>query len=589
MLRRRAFLGLHGRLAFLLILLPSFAGCSGGDFRVDADVWHAGYAWEYDETVRDQIRVDGEAPAGLDAEDQEQDQQENRTLRVEVFNSTANSVEGIPIYAAAVLVTTIPANASEPEDDGSEPTEAWSVWVYTADFNVVNPTYVDWRNQEVQLSGSEGGVAREGEAPANDTNNQPENEQRLLDWPLSKNKRWRHAERVADLEADGVFDGRVVGKASQTTPAGRFDVVRLSGTLAPLDTDTIAAAIRESLEGQGSEVDRLAFTYSVKYDYSYSDRVLNLVHYREVVQIRLSAEGEDADGADFDFTFTQTRTTERRLSTYQLDAGVEKPLTFALDVAQGLYAPKPITPATHLAVEILASTQGVNGAGDEKVTFGVRIYNSTAGEKKLRAPDADYPFVMASQAAPDYDHGYLEVVWGIDSVDRNNNLHEFKSVTADSLTLKSSDFPTQGWKQVRATLRLKDAQNTTDPTIFMDAVAFEVYYHANLTATRPAENVSGPDPRVGFPVQPSASRVTIKAAVEDLPPDLQCAVSGSSDCIQVIDASNRPVPDQRSNRMEFETTSLGSFQHGTWHATYRPSAPGNVVTFEVVVRYRTGA
>jgi hypothetical protein len=580
---------LTARLALLLFLAPAFSGCSGGGFSVDLDLWHAGYAWEYDETLRDSIEIKGEPPSSLSADEEEGSMQENRTLRVEIFNSTAGSVEGIPIYVAAVQTITIPENNSEEGGEQEEPTEEWAVWVYTADFNVVEPTYVEWRNQEVQLSGEEGGVAEGEDEASNDTNNQPQNEARLLDWPLSKNKRWRHIEQVNDLDAEGVYDGRVSGKGSQTVPAGKFDVVRLGGKLAPDDTQDIEDGIADSLESQGGEVDRISFSYSVNYEYSYSEKVLNFVSYKQTIKIVLSAEGKDEDGKAYDFTFTQTKVTERKLATYQLEAGVEKPLTFAVDVERGLYAPKPITPASHLAVEILATSQSVNAGADEKVTFGVRIYNSTAGEKKLRGPEESYPHVQSGINAPAYDHSYLEIVWHLDSVDRRNNLREFRAETSDSLTLKGADFAGHGWKQVRATLQLKNAENTTDPTIFTDFVAFEVYYHGNMTYTRMAQNVSGPDPRVSFPVEPSATRVTVKGLVKDVPAELQCPVAGTQDCIRVNDASNRNVQDQRSTRMEFETTTLGQYQYGTWSAVYNPSQPSQTVTFEVVVRYRVGA
>jgi hypothetical protein len=577
----------YGQLALLLMLVPAFAGCNAKNFTVELPLWQAGYAWEYNEKTVKSTAVDGTAPSFAQDIGDTGEQQHNSTRRIEVFNATAASVEGIPIYATAVLQRTIPDNSSH--NSTEKAIDVWDAWVFTADLNYAEPTYVDWRNQEVQLSGEQGGVSKDASQAHNDTNNQPQNEQRMLDWPLTRGHAWRHEERVLALDAPGVYKGQVTGIGNVRTPAGTFESVRLRGTIEPLDTAELQKGIRASLESQGAKIDKLDFQYSMRTTYAYAAKVMNLVQSESVQTVRLKASGSEKAGKEFDFTFTETTTTSRVLATFQTEQGVEKPLTFGQEVKRGTYAPKPITPASHLAVEILATTQGINTAVGDKVTFGVRIYNSTAGEKKLRAADQSYPKEAAETSfEPKYDHGYLEIVWQFDSVDRRNNLHSFKGVTADKVTMGAKDFPTHGWKQVRASLRLKNSDNTTDPIIFTDYVAFEVYYHFNKSYARAAQNVTDRS-IVLFQVEPSATRVTIFGNVQSTPADVQCPIKGSQDCLRVTDAGNKQVVDDRSESMKFETTRVGQYALGAWKVEYSPGAPGQTVTFEIIVRYRLGA
>lgn len=584
-----------------VLLAALFAGCGGPSFSVDVSLWKAGFAWEYQEEVLEETRIDGEPPGSVEDFAQEGAVMENRTLRFEVFNSTAASVEGIPIYAMAVLNRLIPdENATEPQE------EEWDAWVFSADLNYVEPTYLDWRNQEVQLSGDEGGVGESPEpresptdSPIDDASqfNEIRNEHRRLDWPLTKGHEWRHVEPVLALGGlDGVYQARAGRLANFDVPAGRFQAVLVEGTLAPFDISEIEDAIRQSLESQGGQVRSLSFMFRVEFDYAYSDQVKNFVQYEQVQLATLQAAGVDQDGQDYDFTFTQSETMTRRLTTHQLSEGVEKPLSFAIDVKRGIYSPKPITPASHLAVEALVTRQDLNRLDDTaKANLGVRIYNSTAGEKKLRNPESSYPAVVdASQFNPDYDHEMLEVVWVLENIGAQGQFVEFHREVQDQLQVTARTFPTAGLKQVRAILKLKDSGTDPGQEIFTDFVYFEVYSRGNLTYERLATNVTGTGPQifVKFPVEPTATRVYIQATLVGAPQDAQCPVpfggGGGLDCLRVRDRANRPVTDERGDRMKFETTRIAQYALGDWTAEYANSAPGQKVTFEVIVRYRPG-
>lgn len=583
-----------------VLLASLFAGCGGPSFFVDVALWKAGYAWEYQEELLEETRVEGKPPGNVEDFAQEGAVLENRTLRFEVFNSTAASVEGIPIYAMAMLNRLIPdENATEPQEEE----ETWDAWVFSADLNYVEPTYLDWRNQEVQLSGDEGGVSppeEPGQSPADNDSQSSEiqNEHRRLDWPLTKGHSWRHVEPVLALGGlDGVYEARALRQVTVDVPAGRFQAVRVEGTLTPFDISEIEDAIRQSLESQGGQVRSVSFLFRVEFEYAYSDQVKNFVDYEQVQRATLQASGVDADGQDYDFTFTQSESATRRLTTHQLSEGAEKPLSFAVDVKRGVYSPKPITPASHLAVEVLATRQDLNRLDETtKANLGVRIYNSTAGEKKLRNPESSYPAVVdPSQFSPKYDHEMLEVVWVLENIDGRGQFIEFFREAQDQLQLTARKFPTAGLKQVRAILKLRDSGSEPGQEIFTDFVYFEIYSRGNLTYERLATNVSGPGSQilVRFPVEPTATRVYVQGTLVGAPQEAQCPVpasgtGGGLDCLLVRDRAGRTVTDERGDRMRFETTRVAQYALGDWTVEYRNSAPGQKVTFEIVVRYRPG-
>jgi len=296
-------------------------------------------------------------------------------------------------------------------------------------------------------------------------------------------------------------------------------------------------------------------------------------------------------GGEYDFTFTQIVHIERRLVKHQLLELGEKPLTFAVDVERGIYSPKPITPASQLSLEILASAQGLNKAnGEDKTTFSVRIYNSSANEKKIRAPEASFP--AKGDDNPAYNHDELEVVWSFQNIDARKRFFEFYTDIGDRFVMEGKDFPVSGLKQVQATLKLKDTSSLPGQPIFTDTVSFEVYTHVNLTYARAASNVTTTDTIiVQWPVEPTAQRVYAVAQLRDVPPQGQCAVPGGgmNDCLVVSDGGSKRVVDQRSGEpMKFETTSLSNYSYGNWKFEIRPNAPGQTGVFEIVVRYRAG-
>ncbi|MBI2077772.1 MAG: hypothetical protein HYT80_05285 [Euryarchaeota archaeon] len=595
---RPRFLGV---LAAALVVGPAFAGCSGASFTIDLPVWMAGYGWEYEEQETRTSSLSGDAPSNIeDLEEEEGNTVINRTFRMEIFNSTAVSVEGIPIYAAAVLQRFVP----DENDTDQQASDFWAAWVYSEQLNFVSPTYVDWRNGEVQLSGADepaqGGptATSSSESPTEEPTateeegevadpTRPENEQQRFSWPLTKGRSWRNEETIDALGGElGVFEGRARRLASVTVPAGTFSAVRLEGSLEPYDLSEIQAGIKDSLEGSGADVRKISFDFRVEFDYTYSEAVLNFVDYVETQKVTLAASGRD-DSGNFDFTYTQQVRLERRLLKHQLLELVEKPLTFAVDVERGIYSPKPITPASQLAVEILASAQQLNKYSDEKVPFSIRIYNSTAGEKKLRPPESSFP--TKGDDNPDYNHEELEVVWSIQNIDARKRFFEFRKEVRDGFTLGGPDFATAGLKQLQATLKLKDTPNLPGQAIFTDSVYFEVYSHTNITYARLPQNAT-PDQRLRtyFPVEATAARVYVAATIKDQPPQTVCPTPGP-DCLQVADAGGRPVQDQRSQeQMKFETTSLSSFSYGSWRFEVSPSYPGETATFEIVVRYRAG-
>ena len=595
---------LLGLLVAALVLVPLFSGCSGRSFNIDMPLWLAGYGWEYEEQETREAVVSGEAPTAIqELEEEESNVVFNRSLRIEVFNSTAVSVEGIPIYAVAMLQQVIPdENSTEPD------TSAYSAaWVYSERINYVAPCYTDWRNQEVQVACQEDSSEEdaapseepteeptettEGEASDEPAAPEPDNEQKRLSWPLTKGGSWRSEETIEELGDElGVFEGRATRLDSVRVPAGTFTAVRIEGSLEAYDLSEIEAGIKDSLEAGGGKVRRISFDYDVDYDYTYSEDVRNLVDFVEDRTIRLSASGKD-DGGEYDFTFTQIVHIERRLVKHQLLELGEKPLTFAVDVERGIYSPKPITPASQLSLEILASAQGLNKAnGEDKTTFSVRIYNSSANEKKIRAPEASFP--AKGDDNPAYNHDELEVVWSFQNIDARKRFFEFYTDIGDRFVMEGKDFPVSGLKQVQATLKLKDTSSLPGQPIFTDTVSFEVYTHVNLTYARAASNVTTTDTIiVQWPVEPTAQRVYAVAQLRDVPPQGQCAVPGGgmNDCLVVSDGGSKRVVDQRSGEpMKFETTSLSNYSYGNWKFEIRPNAPGQTGVFEIVVRYRAG-
>lgn len=597
----------------LLLAGPMFAGCGNKGFFFDVPLWKAGYGWEYDETVVDSEALRGDLPSIIDEEADANVQYQNNTLRLEVFNATASSVEGIPIYALAVL------NRYYADDNETPPDSIWDAWVFSADINKVEPTYLDWRNQEIQLSGVE-----EEDAPADATDDgnglrlrladflfqdeepaavgtepgmRPEFEDRRLDWPLEKGHEWRHPEPVPLLAgAEGVFEGVAVKEYTERVPAGNYSAIRIEGKLTADDLSAQEEDVRTSLEAFGGEVDSVDVNYATTYTYGYAPVVLNVVYFQQIDRYSIHARGEDGDGQKYDFTFSKEVVTTRELFKYQLSDGLEKPLTFALDVKRGAYEPKPITPASHLAVEIITSRDAINKAEDEAVFFGVRIYNSSANEKPLRGPEAKFAQVGQEHFSPKYDHDMLEVQWTFHNILANNAgigpETEFLNVTGDTQTLNGEKFDRYGLKTVTATLKLKDTGDGPGQQIFTDIVLFEVYMRTNITGVANATDVPPRPPQVNvrFPVEHTATRVTIIGDDKALPPEGECAHGlGFTDCILARDAGNRPVTDDRGEPMTFESTRLNQYIKGTWTTTYSPARAGAEVAFDITVRYRAGA
>lgn len=564
--------------AALIFLVAPFAGCSGPSFFVDVPEWKAGYAWEYEEERIESVEMLGNPPAFLEEEQEEYETLENRTYRLEVFNSTAYSVEGLPIYAVAVLSRVLPdANQSLVQ------TDFWDAWVYTADLNHAEPTFVDWRTQEVQLSADPG--PEDPNATEEDNATYPANEDRLLDWPLTRGHRWVNEQFVPGIDDEpGLLTASAQREATVRVPAGSFKAVRLRAVLEPYDTSEIEGQLDDELEADGGRVRALSFRHTITHEYAYAAEVLNLVEHAITTETRVSARGRDGDGNDYDFTFIEKSVTRRELFRYQLLDGAQKPLSFALDVIGGVYSPKPIIAAAHFAVEIVANKPDLNLVSSDSATFGVRIYNSTAGEKPLRAREASFPEVASASA--EYDHDQLEILWSLQWLDIAGRFREFKNLTGDTASIAASELLQGGLKQIEATLKLKDSARGRGQEIFTDTVLFEVFYHANLTYTRAATNVTPNElVSVRFPVEPSSKNVRVNATVQGAPPEAQCAVAGSQDCLRVADGANVNVPDGRSDRMRFETMEPTRYTPGSWRASYQPSAPGQAVLFEVRVRY----
>jgi hypothetical protein len=598
-------------LVALVFAGPMFAGCGDKGFFVDVPLWKAGYGWEYDETIVDSEALRGELPSIIDDEDAERDvNHQNNTVRLEVFNATAASVEGIPIYALAVL------NKFYPEDNESAPDSIWDAWVFSADINKVEPTYLDWRNQEIQLSGTESDepeeqtddgdnevvpsllhqvLFQEDESSADGAgaDSRPEFEDRRLDWPLEKDHSWRHPEPIPLLGgADGVFEGKAVRQYTARVPAGNFSAIRIEGKLTADDLSEQEEDVRTSLEAFGGEVDSVDVNYVSTYTYAYSAQVLNVVYYQQIDRYSIHARGEDGDGQKYDFTFTKEMTTTRELFKFSLVDGIEKPLTFALDIKRGAYEPKPITPASHLAVEIITSVEALNKAEDETVFFGVRIYNSTAGEKPIRGPESNYAAVGQGKFAPNYDHDFLEIRWTFHDILPNDAgigpSTEVRNVTGDTQAINGEAFARYGLKTVTATLKLKDDANGPGQTIFTDIVLFEVYMRTNVTGTQNATDVPPTSQiQVKFPVEHTATRVTIVGRDPSVPPEAECA-SGFIPCIRALDAGRRGVSDDRTEPMTFESTRLNQYIKGVWSAVFGPSRAGQSITFDITVRYRAG-
>ncbi|HEX9816240.1 MAG TPA: hypothetical protein VGB18_04610 [Candidatus Thermoplasmatota archaeon] len=591
----------------LLFAGPMFAGCGDKGFFHDVPLWKAGYGWEYDETVVDTEALRGDLPSIIDDEADANVQFQNNTVRLEVFNATASSVEGIPIYALAVL------NRYYPEDNETPPDSIWDAWVFSADINKVEPTYLDWRNQEIQLSGvdeepaDDAGDGGNGlnvrladvlfqEEPAEGDGSEPtvrpEFEDRRLDWPLEKGHEWRHPEPVPLLGgAEGVFEGVAVRQYKERVPAGNYTAILIEGKLTADDLSAQEEDVRTSLEAFGGEVDAVNVNYATTYTYGYAPEVLNVVYYRQVDRYSIHARGEDGDGQKYDFTFSKEVITTRELFKFQLTDGLEKPLTFALDVKRGAYEPKPITPASHLAVEIITSRDALNKAEDETVFFGVRIYNSTAAEKPIRGPEAKYAEVGQEHFSPKYDHDLLEIQWTFHNILPNDAgigpQTEVLNVTGDQQSVNGATFDRYGLKTVTATLKLKDT-NGPGQHIFTDIVLFEVYMRTNMTGMTNATDAP-PQPiiRVPFPVEHTATRVTIVGDDPQLPPEGECVFL--TRCIYASDAGNRPVTDDRGEPMTFESTRLNQFIKGTWMADYRPAHASQSMVFDITVRYRAGA
>ena len=593
---------------------PMFAGCGDKGFFVDVPLWKAGYGWEYDETVVDSEALKGDLPSLIDEETDANVQYQNNTLRLEVFNATASSVEGIPIYALAVL------NRYYPEDNETPPDSVWDAWVFSADINKVEPTYLDWRNQEIQLSGLSEEEPAAGDATDDSGNRlrlldflmfqeeepiegdgsgegdmRPEFEDRRLDWPLEKGHEWRHPEPVPLLgDADGVFEGRATKQYVQRVPAGNFSSIRIEGKLTADDLSEQEDDVRTSLEAFGGEVDAVNVNYATTYTYAYAPSVLNVVYFQQTDRYSIHARGEDGDGQKYDFTFTKEVITTRDLYKYQLTDGIEKPLTFALDIQRGAYEPKPITPASHLAVEIIATKDAINKATGETAFFGVRIYNSTAGEKPLRGPEAKYPIIGQQHFSPKYDHELLEIQWTFHDILPNNAgigpETEVANVTGDEQTVNENTFDRYGLKTITATLKLKDTGDGPGQHIFTDAVLYEVYMRTNLTGVLNATDAQRPQVTVRFPVEHTATRVTIVGDDTSKPPEAECTIGlGFTPCVLANDAGNRRVSDDRGEPMLFESTRLNQFIKGTWTGIYSPAHASQTIVFDVTVRYRAGA
>lgn len=566
-------------LAAALLLLPaSLAGCTAPNFRVDVGEWRAGFAWEYDEKRRDSVELTGTPPSFMDLEEEAGERLENRTFRLEVFNSTALSVEGLPIYAVGVLSRVHPD-----ENQSITQTDFWDAWVYTKDLNVAQPTFLDWRTEEVQLSSDapteEANASREG------TEAFPAEENRLLDWPLTRGHRWVHEEDVPGLEGEpGLLHGVVQREATVRVPAGSFRAVRLHALLEPFDTSEVEGRVKEDLEAQGGRVQRLSFQHTVTHDYAYSREVVNFVQQTIQQETAITARGRDGDGNEYDFVFRERAIIERSLARYQVVAGSEKPLSFALDIKRGVYLPRPIIPAAHFAVEIVSNRGAINFAAAESANLAVRIYNSSAGEEPLRGRESEYPKVAAGN--PEYDHDLLEVRWSLQTEDLAGRFREYKSFVGDSAVVGAPDLTQAGLKQVQATLKLKDSPRGPGQEIFTDTILFEAFYHANLSFLRAATNVTpNQGITVRFPVEMSWRSVRVNASVQNAPPEAQCAVGGSGDCLRVSDGANKNVQDQRSERMRFEAAPAAGLAPGSWRAEYTPSTPGQTVVFEVQVRY----
>lgn len=591
-----------------------FAGCGDKGFFVDVPLWKAGYGWEYDETIVDSEALRGELPSLIDEDADATVQYQNNTLRLEVFNATASSVEGIPIYALAVL------NRYYADDNETPPDSVWDAWVFSADINKVEPTYLDWRNQEIQLSGvsEEAPAANAGNSGGNDLRlldflsfqeedpaggdgssdpgMRPEFEDRRLDWPLEKGHEWRHAEPVPLLgDADGVFEGRATRQYVQRVPAGNYSSIRIEGKLTADDLSEQEDDVRTSLEAFGGEVDAVNVNYATTYTYAYAPSVLNVVYFQQTDRYSIHARGEDGDGQKYDFTFAKEVKTTRELFKFQLTDGIEKPLTFALDIQRGAYEPKPITPASHLAVEIITSKDALNKADKETVFLGVRIYNSTAGEKPIRGPEAKYAQVGQNHFSPKYDHEFLEIQWTFHDILPNNAgigpETEVANLTGDEQTINENTFDRYGLKTITATLKLKDSGGGPGQHIFTDAVLFEVYMRTNVTGTANATDAPPrPSIQVRFPVEHTATRVTIIGDDPALPPEAECPIGlGFTPCIRANDAGNRPVADDRGEPMTFESTRLNQYIKGTWTASYGTAHAPQTIVFDVTVRYRAGA
>lgn len=549
-----------------LLLATALAGC-GGTFEVAKPEWKAGHQWLFESRRETASDVDGKVPPDLRKEmELGPPQYDNRSVRLEIFNASGRSVERLPIYVGAVQTSDLGSPpASPPLGNAVSLPGRWSIQVFNAaTLNPVRPVYESWSTGEVQLVDDRTNGSRVA------------HEDEWFRFPLKKGQSWLAAQDLEDLNRGaGTAQTKVLKMERRRVPAGDFDAVRLRESTSPQSTREVESQLRAALEAKGYEVDSVRVTFTGYRLYWFAPDVRWLVEQVDQSGATIAVKGKDAEGASFDFTFYSRESTHEVLIKYELGIGPERPFTFAQEILTGTYVPRPITPTSHLAVEVLADQPRANDARNQETSFQVRVFNSTAGEKLLRPAESRYP--VAGEPSQRYDHSALRVNWTFEASGPNGWTVRH-AATGDDVRLSAGELGGAGLKRVSVAL----IDQATDGLVSDDEVFFDVDWSRAVSINATTDNVTYEGVNTHFPVAFGAQSVNASVRWSDATPH-----AGLS--LRVYDDEGDRVDDEDDSAARFSSTKVATKARGTWEAWARelfpPTLPGTMYTISVTVRY----
>lgn len=537
-------------LVLALLLGTIFAGCGGKDFEEGAPTWSAGYRWEWNVQLETAEDFEGTLPGFLEGEAPEPigDSCE-QTERLEIFNTSVVSTEGFPLYAGGLL-TTAAQTEGRCRDLGWEP-----VFFTRQEINPVEPVHTSYGEGVVS-------VADDDDEP------RPTHETRLFRFPLRNGESWTQRDST-DL-ATTTF--RVVKQEGRDAPAGHFEAIRLFASLSLDDQDELEDEIRAFFRSQGASLDQLEVDIGRRSTYWYSGQVAYLVEEESLEGQFIHAAGTDDDGKAFDFTYRDVEIARRQLTKYEHTPGPERPLSFLNELVG--YEPPPITPLAHFVAEVVADQNGINAAEEESAVFGIRIFNTTAGEKRLR-PDTD-PYAAVG-SAENFDRDRFSTNWTFSRLTSDGLVVVKTGLHGATVQLSTADLGGPG--RITAEVTLIDKERNVE--LSSDQAHFEVYWAGRLAVTATADNATQAQVYDHFGADAGVEFVRAQMEFSD-------ANTHPLGSLRVYDAAGLRVSDESGQSATFFSEQLDDYATGSWQVRW--VEPGIVVgteyRFDVDVGYR---